>query len=215
MEIVWLGHSSFRIKGKEVTIVTDPYDSSIGIKFPKLEADIVTISHSHSDHGKLSLVEGSPFAITGPGEYEVKGISIFGVGSFHDKSSGSERGNNTIYSIEIDNVKVCHLGDLGHSLSESQIEDIGAVDILLVPVGGFYTIDAEEAVKVVGALEPKIVIPMHYKTPELDEKTFGSLSSVEEFLRHMGAEKNISPKLTVTAEKLPTERQVVVLERKG
>lgn len=212
MDITWLGHSAFKVKGKTATIAIDPYDSdSVGLKLPKVEADIVTISHDHSDHNFLQGVAGHSFVATGPGEYEIKGISFVGTASWHDDKQGSERGKNTIYTFNIDGLSLCHLGDLGQeSLTEAQVDEIGQVDVLIIPVGGVYTIDAATAAKVVAQLEPKVVIPMHYKDPELKL----DLEPVENFLKEMSKE-NIEPqaKYSVTAEKLPEELEVVVLQR--
>ncbi|MBI3956006.1 MBL fold metallo-hydrolase, partial [Candidatus Gottesmanbacteria bacterium] len=148
-----------------------------------------------------------------PGEYEVKGVGIVGVGVYHDDTGGSERGKNTIYRIELDGISVVHLGDLGHELSSAQVDSLDGVDILLIPVGGFYTIDAASAAKVVGEIEPRIVIPMHYLTAGLDQKAFGSLAVVEAFLKEMGkADVVPQPKLTISKDKMPEEMQVVVLQ---
>lgn len=209
-----MGHSSFRLKGKEVSVITDPYKATVGMKFPKTEAEVVTISHQHDDHNNVEGVGGSPFIIDSPGEYEVRGASVFGTATFHDDTNGTQRGKNTTFVIEIDEIKVCHLGDLGHKLTEAQVEEINSVDILLVPVGGGFTIGPKEAAEVVAQLEPKIVIPMHFNMPELSQETFGKLSGVEEFLKEMGVEKIVAPKLVMTKDKIPGELQVVVLERK-
>ena len=220
MEIVYLGHSSFLLRGKSARVVCDPFDSSmVGLKFPKVEASLVTISHGHGDHNFTSSVAGvegkDPFIINGPGEYEVGGVSVFGIGTFHDASGGSERGKNTVYVIEVDGVKICHLGDLGHKLSDEQVRAVGEVDVLLVPVGGFYTIDAKTASEVVAQLEPRIVIPMHYKVSGLIENLGGKISTAEEFLKEMGAGSlEPQPKLVVTKDKLPDQVQVVLLSSK-
>jgi L-ascorbate metabolism protein UlaG (beta-lactamase superfamily) len=220
MEIIWLGHSSFLIRGKSIKVVTDPFDPKlIGMKFTKTEGDIVTISHDHPDHNQADLVKGegeeSPFVIFGPGEYEVKGVSVFGVATYHDEVGGSKRGKNTVYVIEIDGVKICHLGDLGHKLTDGQLTEIGDVDVLLIPVGGFFTIDAKVASEVVGQLEPRFVIPMHYKIPGLNKENFGEINGVDLFLTEMGSGTVTPiPKLVVTKDKLPEQVQVVLLERK-
>jgi len=212
MEITFLGHSAFKLKGKGATVVTDPFDSSIGLKFPKLEADIVTISHSHPDH-QGSQVDGDPFIITGPGEYEIRDVKLVGVASFHDEKEGKERGKNTIFNIKIDELYVCHLGDLGQtSLTSNQLEEIGQVDILLIPVGGVFTIDFSEAAKIAASLEPKIVIPMHYFDPALKTK----LEEASKFLKEMGQEKlEPQPKLSISKDKLPEEIQVFLFEKKA
>lgn len=215
MDITWLGHSSFQIKGKSASVITDPYDSSIGFKFPKVQAKIVTVSHEHNDHSKTEQVQGEPRVVGGPGEYEIGGVSIFGVPTYHDEKKGAERGQNTVYVITLDNIHLCHLGDLGHKLTEEQVGNIGNIDILFVPVGGVYTIDASEASEVVSQLEPRVVIPMHYKVPELDKKTFGQLEEVDKFLKEVGIEPVREDKYSVTPDKLPEDMQVVLLEKRG
>jgi len=214
MDISWLGHASFKLKGKAATVVTDPYEQQIGFKFPKTEADIVTVSHTHFDHNATGAVGGEPFIIDGVGEYEIKGVSIIGVDSFHDEKKGAERGKNILFNIQIDEVNVAHLGDLGQeALTTEQIEELGNVDVLLIPVGGFYTIDAPTAAKIVAQIEPKIVIPMHYATEGL---TIKSLEGVDKFLKEMAKETGEKlAKLAITKEKLPEELQLVLLERAG
>ena len=211
MDISWLGHSSFRIKGKYATLVTDPYAASTGLKFPKTDCDIVTISHGHQDHNDLSKIGGEPKVVSGPGEYEIKEVSIFGIQTFHDDSLGKERGRNTVYSITMDGLHLCHLGDLGHKLTQDQLGEIGQVDILFTPVGGVYTIDAEAAVGAVSAIEPKIIIPMHYKVPGLAY----DLETVEAFVKEIGMEPTKVEKYNVNSDKLPEERQLVILELKN
>ncbi len=213
MEIIRLGHASFRIKGKTGSVVTDPFDPQIvGIKFPKVDSRIVTISHNHSDHNYKAGVLGNPVVIEGPGEYEIADIFIHGVTTYHDSKNGEERGKNTIYNIEIDGIHVAHLGDLGHKLSDTQIDQLGDVDIVLIPVGGVYTINFEIAAEIVAKLEPRVVIPMHYKEDRLNQQMFGALAAVDEFFKEMGKEKQILPKLNVTKDKLPQELQVIALE---
>lgn len=214
MDITSLGHSSFRIRGKTATVVTDPYDPrSLGLKFPKhVEADLITVSHGHEDHNSVSQIEGTPFVIDGPGEYEVKGVGVVGISTFHDGEKGAARGRNTIYRIEIDGVSIVHLGDLGHTLATAEIDALDGVNILMVPVGGVYSLDPAQAVQVVQEIEPSIVIPMHYGRPELNQKVFGGLSPVAAFLKEIGKEATSQPKLSTTKDKLPAEMQVVVLE---
>lgn len=211
MEISYLGHSSFKLKCKDAILVTDPFDPEyIGLKFPKTTADIVTISHSHKDHSFMHNVDGNPLFIDGPGEYEVKGVKIMGVSTFHDKVHGAERGENTIYRIWMDGVSIVHCGDLGHKIEERLLELLDGVDVIMVPVGGMYTIDASTASEVASQLESKIIIPMHYNVPGL--KVTG-LTDVSVFLKHLGKENIIPiPKLTISHDRLPTETQVVVLE---
>lgn len=217
MEIYPLGHSSFRLKGKTATVVTDPFDSAaVTLKFPKLDTvDIVTVSHQHPDHNALSAISNHPFVITSPGEYEVKGVTVVGTSTFHDDKNGAERGPNTVYNLTIDFVRVCHLGDLGHKLTDAQLERIEDVDVLLIPVGGFYTINYQTAAQVVTQLEPRIVVPMHYNRPQLRQETFGKIDPVDKFLKEMGVEgvaATPQAKLVTSKEKLPETTTVVVLE---
>jgi len=206
-----LGHASFKLKGKNTSVVTDPYDPSIGLKYPKVEADIVTISHDHPDHNAVGQVGGAPFVVSGPGEYEIAGVKIIGVASFHDEKKGELRGKNTIYNIKIDGLWICHLGDLGQNeLTDEQSEQIGQVGILLIPVGGVYTIDAEEAAKIAASLEAKVVIPMHYANLASNLK----LEPVDKFLKEMGVEgAEPASKLSITNEKLPEELAVILLNK--
>jgi L-ascorbate metabolism protein UlaG (beta-lactamase superfamily) len=214
MEIAYLGHSSFRIKTKKAVIVTDPYDPYLGFKMPKVKADAVTVSHDHRDHNFVEAVLGTkdhpqPFIIDGPGEYEISEVFILGMASFHDQSLGKKRGKNTIYLITADEIKLCHLGDLGHKLLEKQVEELNQVDVLLVPVGGVYTIGPQKAHEVIDQIDPKIVIPMHYQLPGLTLK----LAPVEEFLTELEVEKKKPlEKLSVKAGSLPEEREAVVLK---
>lgn len=214
MEITYLGHSSFKLRGRGGVLVTDPFDdSSVGIKFPKIEADIVTISHEHGDHNSASQILGTPIIVEGPGEYEIKGIKIIGISSFHDNENGKERGENTIYRIEVDGISIVHLGDLGHKLNDNSLEILDGVDLLMIPVGGYYTISAQIAAEVISQLDPKIVIPMHFRTTSHDKKIFAQLTEVALFLKEMGKEEiKPVPKLSVTRDKLPSELTVVVLE---
>ena len=214
MDITYLGHSSFKIKGKTGSVITDPYDSAIGLKFTKSEADIVTISHHHSDHDKVEGVEGYKKIVDGPGEYEILGISIIGIPSFHDDKKGEERGKNTIYVFELDGLRICHLGDVGHALSQGIIDDIGTVDVLMIPVGGHYTIGPEQAVSIVQAIEPSIVIPMHFKAPGMNE-SFNDLSELDVFLKTLSSPVENLPKLSLLKEALSEqELRVCVLEKK-
>jgi L-ascorbate metabolism protein UlaG (beta-lactamase superfamily) len=220
MQIQYLGHSSFKLRGGVATVVTDPYSKGVGWTFNKTAADIVTVSHDHDDHNAIDRVEGTsrrkePYVVTAPGEYEISEVGIFGWGSFHDDKEGEERGKNTIYNIHVDNVRVAHLGDLGHTLSDELVEYIGAVDVLLVPVGGVYTINAEQAVDLVNQLQPAIVIPMHYKTERHNPKIFSDLDGVDLFVKEMGGEGiEMQEKLTVTTNDLPEETTIVILSDK-
>lgn len=218
MQIIWKGHSCFHIiiqngKNGQVDLVIDPFEDKIGLKAPKLKADILLITHNHFDHNNKSVVSpkasNNVFTIDGPGEYDIKNIFIQGIYSWHDENQGKERGNNCIYKIEAEDLKLCHLGDLGQKeLTDNQIEEIGEVDILMVPVGGTYTIDSKGAAKVVSQIEPKIIIPMHYKISKLKIK----LDGVEEFLKEMGVKStNPQDKLSIKKKDLLPGVNVIVL----
>ena len=212
MEILWLGHSSFRIRGREATVVTDPCPPASGYNIGKPSADIVTISHPHDNHFYLKAIAGSPRVIQGAGEYEVHGAFITGVATYHDAQKGAARGPNTAYVIEMEDIKVGHLGDLGHTPSAEQAEELTGIDILLIPVGGQTTIDGAKAAEIVSLLEARIVIPMHYAT----EAFQGKLDPPDRFLKEMGATRlEPQPKLTVTRGTVPTDTQVVLLDYKG
>ena len=210
MDIKYLGHSSFLIKTKTAKIVTDPFDPEmVGLKFPKTEADVVTISHNHKDHNQFKNVSGingvNPLIIDMPGEFEKMGVRIFGFQTFHDKTQGTERGENILYKFESEGISVLHCGDLGLIPEESFLETIGEVDILMIPVGGIYTIDAEEAVSLVKKIEPSIVIPMHYGS--------GKLAPVSEFTKKFGLDNPVPlPKLVYKKEEIEQEMKVIVLE---
>lgn len=214
MEIKKIGHSSFFIKTKQGTVVTDPFLIE-GIGYPKnITADIVTVSHGHSDHNNIAAIGGEPLVIEYAGEYEKQGIRIDGFKTYHDAKQGVERGGNIIFKITVEGVRILHLGDLGHSLSNDILEEIGDIDIVLVPVGGFYTIDANTASSIVKDIEPSIVIPMHYlEETMIGNNVFeGKIASVQDFLTKMGA-ANIqkSEKLVITKEMLNASMQVIVL----
>lgn len=212
MEIVWLGHSCFRIRAREATIVTDPCSKKTGYHIGKLSADIVSVSHEHEGHNHVTAVGNHPRILRGPGEFEVSGVSIIGIPTFHDARRGEERGKNTAYVFELEDLRLCHLGDLGHLPSEEQVEELSGIDILLIPVGGGSTIDAGVAMQTVNLLEPALVIPMHYRT---EASTDPGLAPVDRFLKEMGAsDAERTPRLTITRSGLPSETQVVYLEYK-
>ncbi|MGB9637630.1 MAG: MBL fold metallo-hydrolase, partial [Microgenomates group bacterium] len=198
-------------------IVTDPYSSSmVGFKFPKTEADIVTVSHHHLDHSNVAAVDGNAFIIEAAGEYEIRGISIFGYQTFHDSHSGAERGENIIYVIEADGLRVCHLGDLGSELSPKTLEELSEIDVLMIPVGGEFTLGPHEAAELVSQIEPKVVLPMHFQAEGLKKENFASLQPVENFLREIGVNNPEKiEKLSLTKDKLTEEMRVVLLERKN
>src|SRR5712691_3538349 len=211
MEISWLGHSCFVLRGKNVTLITDPFSPQPGqsqgepLKLGKVSASIVTSSHNHPGHNYAEGVGGNPRVVRGPGEYEISDVLITGVPSYHDAKRGAERGRNTIYVIHMDDLVICHLGDLGHTLQEEQLEEVADADILLVPISGQNTLSAAQAAEVISQVEPHIIIPMHYynEAPETPDP-------LDKFCREMGIEViNTQPKLTVTRNSLPAEPQVI------
>lgn len=193
----------------------DPFNKNYGLKTPnKFGADIALITHDHEDHNNLEIIKGTeispePFIISGPGEYEVKGVMIYGVPSFHDDENGTKLGDNTIYIIEAENMWLAHLGDLGQKkLSEKQLEHLEGVDILLIPIGGTYTIDAKTAGQIISEIEPRVIIPMHYKIPELNIK---ELDGVEKFIKEMGLKPEQTDKLRLVKKDLPAEETKLVI----
>jgi len=182
MKVKWLGHAAFLITSDEGTkIVTDPYQPGMfGLNYGKIDeaADIVTVSHDHADHNYVQGVPGKPQVVKSSGTSKVKGIEFKGIPSFHDEKKGGERGQNTIFCFTVDGIRVCHMGDLGHTLSDREAKEVGSVDIMLIPVAGMYTVDAVAAGKIVDHLKPRVVIPMHFKTekcpdfPVTDVKPF-------------------------------------------
>ena len=209
MDITWLGHSCFRIRGSHATVITDPYPPSLGYSLGRPTAHIVTVSHQHPGHSYVQGIGGEPRPIVGPGEYEIRGVLVIGVATFHDAEKGDKRGRNTVYLMEIDEVTVCHLGDLGHVLTAAQVEEIDNVDVLLLPVGGVSTINAPMAAEVVRQLEPKVVVPMHYKTQAISRE----LEPVGRFLKEIGVKQiTPQPKLSFTKSSLPASTQVFLLD---
>jgi L-ascorbate metabolism protein UlaG (beta-lactamase superfamily) len=214
MEIRYLGHASFLIKTKDAKLVTDPFDPTmVGMKFPKTDADVVTISHQHKDHNQAKNVEGAPLIIEMPGEYQKKGIRVTGYQSFHDNVKGAERGENIIYKIESEGLAILHCGDLGYVPEDGLLDLIGVVDILMVPVGNNFSLGPDQAETLIKKIEPSIVIPMHFNSPKHNQAYFSKLLSVKDFLRKMGAE-NVSPlpKLVIKKEDIIEEIKVVLLE---
>ncbi|MET0011916.1 MBL fold metallo-hydrolase [Dehalococcoides mccartyi] len=209
MEIKWLGHSCFRLKGKNTTVITDPFPSSLGFAMGKQSAEVVTISHAHANHSFTSAIDGNPHIVSGPGEYEIGDVIILGLSTFHDDAKGSELGKNTIYQMEIDDLSICHLGDIGQGLTDSQIEELGRVDILLLPVGGGNTVSPGKAAEIMRKLEPSIVIPMHFQS----DLSTSSLLPIGQFLKEIGI-SNLEPqsKLNITRGNLPVTTQVMLLQ---
>ena len=217
MDITYLGHSSFKIKTKTAAIITDPYDSQmVGLKYSGADADIVTISHNHADHNAANKVSGVKKIFDGPGEYEVMGVSIIGYPSFHDDKSGVERGKNTIFVFEFEGFRIAHLGDLGHQLTDDLVNEMGSIDVLMVPVGGVFTLGPKEAVEVIGKIDPYYIIPMHYGVPGLNPKTFEGISPLETFLKEIGMTVENLPKFSLKREDILEDQssKVIVLEKK-
>ena len=211
MKLKYLAHSSFLLtSGSGIRIVTDPYSVSSDFRHKPVNepADIVTVSHEHGDHNAVSTVPGSPEVINADGTTQSKGITFKGVSTYHDESEGKQRGKNIVFCFSIDEINVCHMGDLGHVLNSAQIKEVGNVDVLLIPVGGFFTIDAVAATKICNDLKPRVIVPMHYKTPEKDMPIAG----VEDFI---AGKKNVEQmaKSEVQIEKatLPDSTTIYVL----
>ena len=210
MEIIWYGHSCFRLRDKNIVIVTDPYEKSLGLSLPRIRADVVTVSHDHPGHNCIKNVKGSPIILSGPGEYEIKGSFITGIASGNEKERELYH-ENFIFVFEMGGLNVCHLGDLDHIPTREQIEALGGIQILLIPVGGSNSLSASQAAEVISLLEPHLVIPMHYAVPELQIK----LDPVSKLFKEMGLrEPAPETSLKVTASSLPEEPQVILLEYK-
>src|SRR5258706_2149318 len=217
MDITYLGHSSFKIKTKSASVVTDPFDPKmVGLKYSGVEAEIVTISHNHKDHSATDKVASTKKVVGGPGEYEISGVSIMVYKTFHDNKNGEERGENTVYVIEAEGLRIVHLGDLGHTLSDSLIDEIGDVDVLMIPVGGSFTIGPKEATEIISKIEPYFVIPMHYTTEGLESSLAEKLLPVEDFLKESGITTETLPKFVIKKEDILEDQntKVIVLEKK-
>ena len=210
MNIKYLGHASFLITSDDgVKIITDPYETGSGLSYGEIteSADIVSVSHGHSDHNNVAAVGGNPQVVRGTAK--VKGIEFKAISCCHDEAGGKARGKNTILCFEVGGIRVCHLGDLGHRLSDKQVAEIGVVDVLLIPVGGFYTIDARVATEVCDKLKPRVVIPMHYKTAKCDYPIAG----VEQFLQGKKEIKRLdASEVEFKTGELPSRTQIVVLK---
>ena len=189
MNIQYYGHSCFKISIKpagrgqeEVNLFIDPFDKSIGLRPPQGQADVVLVSHNHPDHNNVEALKGEPRVIDLPGEYSVRGINIIGIPSFHDANSGKDKGLNTIYLVDSEEIKICHLGDLGSDLTEKQLEKIGTVNVLMIPIGGNYTIDYKKAIELIKKIEPNIIIPIHFKL----KGTTADIEDESKFCSEMG-----------------------------
>ncbi len=210
MKIQWLGHSCFYLTSQAGTrVLCDPFDPKIGYPAPAVEADIVTTSHKHSDHNYTQVVKGKFLQIDSPGRHVVDDVEITGFVTFHDEAGGKQRGQNLIFRILMDGICILHCGDLGHPLTPEQVKALGGVDVLLLPVGGYYTIDPAAATKVVQQLSPRMVIPMHYKTPAIDFP----IQPVDAFLSLAGNAKKLgSTSMEIHLEDLSTGPAIVVLD---
>jgi len=212
MKIKWLGHASFMITSDSgIKLITDPYQPNEELTYGKINesADIITVSHEHFDHNNVAAVRGNPKVVKGSVKTEIKGIAIKGISSYHDDAGGKKRGQNTIFCFIVDGVRVCHLGDLGHQLSDQQVAEIGTVDILLIPVGGYYTIDGKVATRVCNQLKPKVIIPMHWNY----KWSFSEIASVDEFLQ---GKRDVSrldaSEVEFKQGELPESTQIIVLK---
>lgn len=213
MEIIWYGHACFRLKDRNTSVITDPYDKTLGLPLPRPKADIVTISHDSPHHNHTAGVKGDFKVVNGPGEYEIGGVFISGIHLTGPKKKNSDdTAQNNIYVIYIEDIAVCHLGDLSHVPTQNQVEDLGSIEVLMVPVGGQNALNAAQAAEVISLIEPYIVIPMHYQLPDLTIK----LDPVEKFLKEMGlAKADTVDTLKLTKSSLPEETQIVLLEAKS
>ena len=212
MKIKWFGQSCFLITSENGTkVLTDPFKKMLGYKLPEIEANIVSTSHEHGDHNNINAVKSSFVHINELGEFSEDGIEIKGIETFHDKFSGSKRGKNTVYNFKIDEINICHCGDLGHILSSNQIEEIGNVDILLLPVGGLATINAFDAAQVIKQLNPTIVIPMHYRTKALGLIGY-IFGTVDKFISASGLKAKEYEELELNKANIEDYSGIVVLK---
>ena len=212
MKIKWLGHASFLITSDAGTkIITDPYVAGGGLRYGEIKesADIVTVSHGHGDHNNVAAVQGNPEVVKEVAPVEIKGIKFNGIPTYHDSAGGKERGNNIIFCFEVDGMRVCHLGDLGHQLGDKEVAELGKVDILLIPVGGFFTIDASVATEVCSKLTPRVIIPMHYK----NDRCVFPIAGVDEFLQgKAGVSRLDASETEFKPGELPATAQIIVLK---
>lgn len=208
MEITYLGYSCFRLRSRETTLITDPFPPELGYSLGRPSAQIVTVSHAHPGHSYTKGVGDSPRIVSRPGEYEIAGVFIQGVASFHDGEQGKKRGKNTVFVIQVEGMKLGHLGDIGHLPTGELSAALKGVEVLFLPVGGSTTIDARQAAQLARQLQPRIVIPMHYRTPVYGDE----LAEVAAFLKEIGLQAEPRPKLSVTSSSLPPALQVILLD---
>jgi len=208
VKITFYGHALFMITTSEdKKIGTDPYDEQIKDPLPDINADIVTSSHDHYDHANISLFKGNPTIINTPGETVIGNIRFFGISTFHDETGGSLRGKNIIYIIETDGIRIAHLGDLGHIPDDKQLKDLQGIDILMIPVGGVYTINAVQALDIINVLKPKVAIPMHYKS--VDTKL--NVDEVSSFTRRAAGFKEVGQTINIEEKSLPKKTEIWVM----
>jgi L-ascorbate metabolism protein UlaG (beta-lactamase superfamily) len=215
VKFVWHGHACFELQGKNLTIVIDPF-KGIGIPEPKAAGDIILCTHSHQDHNNVKPVMAKQGeAMEGfEGSKKIKGVAIRGIAAFHDDTKGSKRGKNSIYTFNLDGVQFCHLGDLGHELSAQMVEEIGKVDVLFVPVGGYFTIGPETATRVCEQLKANLIIPMHYKVPDL-ASSFDLLKTVDDFAKgKTNVDRTKGPIVNIEEANLPKEPRILILSLK-
>ncbi len=211
MNITWYGHSCFKIVSAEgIILITDPFDERVGYDVPRLTADIITISHNHYDHNNTSVVKSEHILINKLEDNNIYGIKVKGFKTYHDNERGSKRGDNNIYRFSIDSITIAHLGDLGHEIGEELLKELGTIDLLLIPIGGIYTIDSVQAIRVVKSINPKIVIPMHYKT----DKLRFDLEPVDNFLKYFDNVNIRRNEIEITRDMLRGSTKVIVLNYK-
>jgi len=212
VDLTWLGHACFRARGREGIVLMDPPDPKSGHAIPKTEAHLVTMSHGHPGHSSLKSVGGAPVVLSGPGEYEVQEILVTGIRTFHDDEKGASRGPNTVFAVHLDELALCHLGDLGHVLAAADLEKIGEIDVCLLPIAGPDTnLSAAMAAEIVHQLEPKVVVPMSYDPDNTDKDT-----AFRRLLHEIGVkELTPVPKLSLTRSSLPGELQVIALDSRA
>lgn len=211
MKITWCGQSYFKIKCQNIELIIDPYNSSIGIIPPKIKSDVVLITHNHSDHNNKDFLSNNTIVIDGPGEYEINGTFIYGKEAYHDNEDGAQRGIITMYKIEDEKLKLAHLSDIGQKiLSQDQLEFLNDVDILLIPIGGKYTINSKEAIKLINDIEPRVIIPMHYKIPGLKI----DIETADDFIKEIGLNPEITDEYKISKNDLPADEiKLVILKR--
>jgi L-ascorbate metabolism protein UlaG (beta-lactamase superfamily) len=211
MKINYLAHASFMITSQgNIKIITDPYTPGNNLRYSQINesADIVSVSHGHGDHNNYSAIKGDPVVLKETGSNVIKGIEVRGISSFHDKNQGNQRGKNLIFCFKVDGLNIVHLGDLGYVLSPDELSKIGHVNILLIPVGGVFTIDANEASALIQLIKPNVVIPMHFKTPKTDFP-----NTIDDFLKGKNkVRKTNSSMVEFTTQTLPKEPEIVVLQ---